>query len=113
MKKIILLGAFTCVMLACESKKDKKSEQQIAPTTETHKATKEHSERRPGGPPMFDTLLSEMDTNKDGKLAKEELKGPIAQSFSDIDTDGDGFLSKAELENGPKPKGGQRPPSKK
>ncbi|MBP1841613.1 CREC-EF hand family protein [Formosa algae] len=113
MKRILLLGAFACVFFACESKKDKKAEQQTTVEADTRKTEKAHPDRRPGGPPTFDTLLSEMDTNKDGKLAENELKGPIAESFSEIDTDGDGFVSKTELENAPKPEGGQRPPGKK
>ena len=36
------------------------------------------------------------DTNKDGKISKEEFKAP-AQLFKNMDTDGDGFLSGDEL----------------
>ena len=39
-----------------------------------------------------------MDTDKDGKLSKNEVKGPLKQDFNSIDTNKDGFISKSELE---------------
>jgi Ca2+-binding EF-hand superfamily protein len=50
-----------------------------------------------------------MDTNEDGKLSKDEVKGPLANDFSKIDTNNDGFISKKELEKAPKPRQGGRP----
>lgn len=71
------------------------------------------SQRQRGGQPNLEQLLEEMDSNKDSKLSKSEVKGPLANDFSKIDTDDDGFLSEEELENAPKPErqggGGQRP----
>ena len=55
-------------------------------------------------------LMRRMDTNKDGKLSKDEVKGPLQQDFSKVDTNDDGFLSKEELEKAPKPKR-QGPPN--
>ncbi len=49
-----------------------------------------------------------MDANKDGKLSKEEAKGPLLNDFAKIDTNSDGFISTEELEKAPKPSG-QRP----
>ncbi|MEZ7500767.1 EF-hand domain-containing protein [Flavobacterium sp. Arc3] len=54
-------------------------------------------------PPTAETILKEMDANKDGKLAKSELKGPIKDDFTKIDTNKDGFLSLEELKKAPKP----------
>jgi Ca2+-binding EF-hand superfamily protein len=54
-------------------------------------------------PPTFSQLLEEMDANKDGKLAKSEVKGPLKNDFAKIDTDEDGYISEKELENAPKP----------
>lgn len=54
-------------------------------------------------PPTAEQLMKEMDANKDGKLSKEELKGPIKDDFSKIDTDKDGFLSLEELKKASKP----------
>ena len=46
--------------------------------------------------------------NKDGKLSKAEVKGPLANDFVKIDANSDGFISKEELSKAPKPIG-QRP----
>ncbi len=61
-------------------------------------------------PPTYTQLLSKMDTNKDGKLAQTEVKGPLKERFVKIDTNQDGFITEEELQNAPKPKKGQRPP---
>ena len=55
------------------------------------------------GRPSVSELLNEMDANKDGKLSKSEVHGPISNDFSKIDTNNDGFISKEELESAPKP----------
>ena len=54
-------------------------------------------------PPTFKELIKEMDANEDGKLAKDEVKGPLKDKFDTIDTDEDGFISEKEFENAPKP----------
>ncbi|CAM4089364.1 CREC-EF hand family protein [Zobellia nedashkovskayae] len=59
-------------------------------------------------PPSATELIKEMDANEDGKLSKDELKGPIKNDFATIDTDEDGFLSLEELKNAPKPKRGKK-----
>jgi len=64
------------------------------------------------GPPNFAQLLTEMDTDKDGKLASSEAKGPLKDNFSTIDTDGDGFITNAEFDKAPKPEG-KKPKGKK
>lgn len=38
------------------------------------------------------------DTNKDGKISKEEAPEPMQERFDDFDTNDDGFLDKDELE---------------
>jgi len=50
-----------------------------------------------------------MDDNKDGKLSKSEVRGPLAYDFTSIDTNNDGFLKIEELNKIPK-KQGHRPP---
>ena len=68
------------------------------------------SQRKKGGPLSVDELFAKMDANKDGKLSKEEVQGPLKKDFSKVDTNEDGFLSREEIEAAPKPKKGQRPP---
>lgn len=60
------------------------------------------------GPPIFAQLLKEMDKNEDGKLSKDELKGPLKEDFSKVDTDEDGFISEEEFKKAPKPKRKER-----
>jgi len=90
--KAIILGAFVFSMSACyaQEKPEGKSGKQ-------------------GGPPSYAELLEEMDANKDGKLSKAEIKGPLADDFEKVDTNGDGFITEKEFEKAPKPKGGQPP----
>lgn len=61
-------------------------------------------------PPSIDKLFKQMDINKDGQLAKAEVKGSLANDFDKVDTNNDGFISREELEKAPKPPRGQRPP---
>ena len=55
-------------------------------------------------PPSAEELIKRMDTDKDGRLSKSEVKGPLSERFAEIDKDGDGYLTKAEVEAG-KPSG--------
>lgn len=61
------------------------------------------SQRRQGGQPSVEQLLTQMDANKDGKLSEFEVKGPLKTDFSKIDTDDDGYITEEELEKAPKP----------
>jgi Ca2+-binding EF-hand superfamily protein len=53
--------------------------------------------------PNTSQIMTEMDSNKDGKLSMDEVKGPIKNDFSKIDSNSDGFISKEELNKAPKP----------
>lgn len=59
-------------------------------------------------PPSFEELLEKMDSNKDGKLSKKEIKGPLKNDFARIDDNKDGFITKEELKKAPKPKRGPK-----
>lgn len=47
-----------------------------------------------------DEVMARLDTDKDGKISKDEAsKGRrLAKHFDDVDADHDGFVTKAELE---------------
>lgn len=53
--------------------------------------------------PSTDEIFEKMDANKDGKLAADEIEGPLKEKFAMIDVDADGFITKEEMENAPKP----------
>jgi Ca2+-binding EF-hand superfamily protein len=46
-----------------------------------------------------DDVMARLDTNKDGKISKDEAsKGPrLSKHFDDVDADHDGFVTRAEL----------------
>ncbi|WP_319552500.1 hypothetical protein [uncultured Vibrio sp.] len=58
----------------------------------------------PGGdrpePPSF----SNIDTNGDGVLTKDELRGPFLEDFDKLDVDGSGSLTEDELPKPPEPR---------
>lgn len=55
-------------------------------------------------PPTFSKLLKEMDKNKDGKLSKKEIKGPLKNDFAKVDLNEDGFITEEEFRKARKPK---------
>lgn len=57
----------------------------------------------PGQAPSVDAIFEKMDVNKDGKLAADEVVGPLKEKFTLIDADADGFITKEEMESAPKP----------
>lgn len=98
--RLLMLALVFTAAVSCNTQKA------AADTTAT-KSADTRPER--GGRPSVDQIF-EMDANKDGKLAKSEVKGPLERDFAKIDADSDGFLSRKEVENMPQPQGGQRPP---
>lgn len=50
-----------------------------------------------GGMPSPEQIFAFMDANKDGFIAKDEAKGPLAQNFDYVDGDKDGKISPDEL----------------
>lgn len=59
-------------------------------------------------PPTFKELIKKMDANEDGKLSKDELKGPLKDNFAKVDANEDGFITEKEFEKAPKPKKGPK-----
>ena len=60
-----------------------------------------HDGPRGQQPPTFD----QMDTNSDGYLSKDEVKGPLAKEFEEFDANKDGLLTEAELPAPRQPEG--------
>ena len=100
MKKVIMAFIVLFLAIGCSSQKAVADAEKPAP---------KQGER--GGQPSIEDIFK-MDANKDGKLSKSEVEGPLQRDFAKIDSNGDGFISKEELENAPKPPQGQRPPKK-
>lgn len=67
------------------------------------------NQRGQQGPPSVEEIFK-MDKNKDGKLSKSEIKGPLKKDFAKVDTNKDGFITREEFKKAPKPAKGQRPP---
>jgi hypothetical protein len=103
----IVFGLFT----ACGSKQKKEGgEQQNNPKQEMHQNHEqgESHERPEGGErPSIKDMLNDMDQDKDGKLSKNEVKGPLKDDFLKIDTNSDGYISEEEFNKAPKPEGNQ------
>ena len=47
--------------------------------------------------PSAKDIISRMDANRDGKLSKDEVKGPLADDFSKVDSNNDGYITEEEL----------------
>jgi multidrug resistance efflux pump len=47
--------------------------------------------------PTASQIIQQSDTDKDGKLSKDEVQGPFADNFDMVDTDKDGFIAAGEL----------------
>mgnify|MGYP005756096523 CR=1 FL=1 len=110
--KIITAGliAFSingCASHSKETANEHPIRQSLQGRTQGGPPTNGQAQGRPqGGPPSFTQLLEEMDANKDGKLSKSEVRGPLQIDFEKIDADKDGFLTEKEIANAPRP---QRP----
>jgi len=61
--------------------------------------------------PSYEEILEDMDADEDGKLSKDEAKGPLNDHFDEIDKDEDGYITEEEFENAPKPNG-KKPPKR-
>jgi len=64
------------------SQQNKPGQNQKTPNNDTHQSNR---------------LFAQMDRNNDGKLSKQEVKGPLAQDFKRFDRNNDGYLTQDEL----------------
>ncbi len=103
---LILLVSVLSFTSSCKSQKDAVAEK---PVQQMEKPN-DLEERK--GPPDEDRMVdrfNKMDINGDGRLSKNEIKGPMLEKFDRIDTNNDGTLSLEELKKAPRPPKGQRP----
>jgi Ca2+-binding EF-hand superfamily protein len=56
-----------------------------------------------GPPPKFADLIAKMDKNKDGKLSKDEIDGPLKNDFAKVDLNKDGFITEDEFKKAAPP----------
>jgi len=80
MKNTLLILLTFVSLISCKENQEKKRQQQP------------NGER-----PSSSQIIVEMDSNEDGKLSKNEVKGPIADDFDTIDSNKDGFVTLDEL----------------
>ena len=102
-KTMIFIGVVLLGFTACKSTKDTvQAEDQVE--------NRSNKERKRGGQGRLspEQMFAEMDANKDSKLDKTEVKGPMAENFSTVDSNSDGFITLEELKNAPKPQRGGR-----
>jgi hypothetical protein len=90
-----------CSVQLDEGPRMKKSLAILAALTLASAATAQQDSPPPmapgGGMPSPEQIFAFMDANKDGFIAKEEAKGPLAQNFDYVDGDKDGKISSDEL----------------
>lgn len=64
--------------------------------------------RPEGNRPSSKQLVKMMDTDGDGKISKEEARGPLQDHFDQVDSNEDGLLTVKELRNAKPPNRGGR-----
>ena len=69
MKNPLLIILTFTILITCKSNQEKKEQQ-------------EPNEQRPSSA----QIISELDSNEDGKLSKSEVKGPISDDFTNRDS---------------------------
>lgn len=115
MKKFIFLSVLAILGLgSCKSSKSTTTDNT---NNTTQGAVENRTQQRPGGGEHRQgqrggrdrgEMFTRMDVNKDGKLTKDELRGPMVDRFDMIDTNKDGSISLEELKAAPRPQRGQR-----
>ncbi|MGR5140272.1 DUF1566 domain-containing protein [Photobacterium sp. DNB23_23_1] len=68
------------------------------PRNQQDSKTKDRQEGQRQGHDPF----TQMDTNNDGKLSRDEVRGPLKRDFDKLDTNRDGYLTRNELPQRPR-----------
>jgi hypothetical protein len=93
LKNSLKIAAAIClsvIAFACTSTKT---------IAQNQEPSQQKGEGRPpqGEKPKFADLLAKMDKDKNGKLSKSEIEGPLKNDFEKIDANKDGFITEAEF----------------
>ena len=76
-------------------------------STQGAKNTPQHPVGQRGNQrPSVNELFRNMDRNKDNKLSKGEVRGPLSKDFDRVDKNSDGFLSRDEIKKSNPPRRG-------
>src|SRR5207245_2180332 len=46
---------------------------------------------------IVNRILKRLDSNRDGKISRDEARGPLAENFKRLDVNQDGYLDRKEL----------------
>jgi len=106
MKSLTLfIAALSISFVGCKSTKTTVQEEEVISESRSDRDKSRQGGRERLSP---DQMLAQFDTNKDGRLSKSEVKGPLTDNFDTIDTNNDGYLTLEEIKNAPKPERRQR-----
>jgi hypothetical protein len=105
MKKqsIIFLAAGILLFAACKKDSDvTPSATASAASISEKKSTGDSSmcdgKGKPKGmPPAPEEIIAKLDTDKDNKISKTEVQGPLAKDFDKVDKNQDGYITLEEL----------------
>ena len=105
MKNLIFTSLVASILLSIASCKTKKTVVQNDPPANKQELASQHGKgQRPNRQRRTPAqMLTQLDANKDGRLAPSEVKGPLKNRFNSIDTNKNGFLSLKELRAAPRP----------
>lgn len=110
--KLLVIGAFSFCIASCSSQKNASSSQERPQGGPNQRQGGGGPQGGQGGPsgqggqrPSFSDLVSNMDSNNDGKLSKSEIQGPLKNDFSKVDSNEDGYITEEEFNNAPAPQG--------
>ncbi len=90
---VVLVSLF---ITSCNKKTASPSKTQAQENVQS-KAPNSQRSARTGKMPEFKNILSRVDTNNDGKIAKSEAKGRLVDAFEKLDVNSDGFITETEF----------------
>lgn len=114
--KILVAGMITFLIVSCASQKNASSSQEQPQRSGQTQGGRsggqgqggqggQGGQRQSREKPDFAQLISDMDTDNDGKIAESEVKGRLKNDFSKVDSDSDGYITEEEFDNAPTPQG--------